>query len=77
MTGRLIRHEMVDRVAGLAAVLRDLGMQEGDRVAMSRLTAIGTSILICVSGAAESSFPSIRALPREMIEQVRDANRLR
>ena len=31
---RLTRHEMVDRVARLAAALRDLGMQEGDRVAM-------------------------------------------
>ena len=61
---RLTRHEMVDRVARLAAVLRDLGMQEGDRVAMLAPNShryIG--FYFGATGAAKSSSPSIRALP--------------
>ena len=67
--------EFVDRVARLAAVLRDLGMQDGDRVAMLGTTATAISSFISAfSGLAMFVVPinSRFALP-EMIEQVEDA----
>ena len=61
---RLTRHEMVDRVARLAAVLRDLGMQEGDRVAMLAPNSHRyIEFYFGVLWGGEIVVPSIRALP--------------
>ena len=72
---RLNRREMVDRVARLAAVLRNLGMQDGDRVAM--LAANGQRYIefyfgVLWAGGIVVPVNSRFALP-EMNEQVRDA----
>ena len=72
---RLTRHEMVDRVARLAAVLRDLGMQEGDRVAMLAPNShryIEFYFGVLWGGGIVVPVNSRFALA-EMIEQVRDA----
>ena len=72
---RLTRHEMVDRVAHLAAVLRDLGMQEGDRVAMLAPNShryIEFYFGVLWGGGIVVPVNSRFALA-EMIEQVRDA----
>jgi long-chain acyl-CoA synthetase len=72
---RMTRREMVDRVARLAAVLRDLGMQDGDRVAM--LAPNGQHYIefyfgVLWGGGIVVPVNSRFALA-EMIEQVRDA----
>jgi long-chain acyl-CoA synthetase len=59
---RLTRREMVDRVARLAAVLRNLGMQNGDRVAMLAPNGQRYIPFLAFSGVAGSSFPLIRDL---------------
>jgi acyl-CoA synthetase (AMP-forming)/AMP-acid ligase II len=73
---RLSRRDFVDRVARLAAVLRDLGMGDGDRVAM--LAANGQHYIefyfaVLWGGGVIVPINSRFALP-EMIEQVRDAS---
>ena len=61
---RLTRRGMVGRVARLASVLRNLGMQDDDRVAMLAPNGQQSSNSISAfSGAAGSSCPLIRALP--------------
>ena len=72
---RLTRREMVDRVARLAAALLDLGMQDGDRVAM--LAPNGQRYVefyfgVLWGGGIVVPVNSRFALT-EMIEQVRDA----
>ena len=72
---RLTRREMVDRVARLAAALLNLGMQEGDRVAM--LAPNGQRYVefyfgVLWGGGIVVPVNSRFALA-EMIEQVRDA----
>lgn len=72
---RLTHHEMVDRVACLAAVLRDLGMQEGDRVAMLAPNShryIEFYFGVLWGGGIVVPVNSRFALA-EMIEQVRNA----
>jgi long-chain acyl-CoA synthetase len=73
--GRLTRREMVDRVARLAAVLRNLGMQNGDRVAM--LAPNGQRYIEFYFGALWGGGIVVPVNSRfalaEMIEQVRDA----
>ena len=72
---RLDRRSFVDRVARLAAVLRELGMGDGDRVAM--LAANGQSYIeyyfaVLWGGGVIVPINSRFALP-EMIDQARDA----
>ncbi|QWG17208.1 long-chain-fatty-acid--CoA ligase [Bradyrhizobium sediminis] len=72
---RLSRHQFVDRVARLAAALRDLGMRDGDRVAM--LAANGHRYVefyfgVLWGGGVIVPINSRFALA-EMIEQARDA----
>jgi long-chain acyl-CoA synthetase len=72
---RLSRREMVDRIARLASVLRDLGMQDDDRVAM--LAPNGQYYIefyfgVLWGGGIVVPVNSRFALA-EMIEQVRDA----
>jgi acyl-CoA synthetase (AMP-forming)/AMP-acid ligase II len=73
--GRLTRREMVDRVARLAAALRDLGMQNGDRVAM--LAPNGQRYVEFYFGVLWGGGIVVPVNSRfalvEMIEQVRDA----
>ena len=60
---RLTRREMVDRIARLAAALLNLGMRDGDRVAM--LAPNGQRYIefyLAFSGVAGSSSPSIHDL---------------
>lgn len=73
---RLDRRTLVDRVARLASVLRDLGMGDGDRVAM--LAANGQHYIefyfaVLWGGGVIVPINSRFALP-EMIEQIRDAS---
>jgi long-chain acyl-CoA synthetase len=75
---RLTRREMVDRVARLAAALLDLGMRDGDRVAM--LAPNGQRYIefyfgVLWGGGIVVPVNSRFALA-EMIEQVRDAEPL-
>ena len=75
---RLTRREMVDRVARLAAALLNLGMQDGDRVAM--LAPNGQRYIefyfgVLWGGGIVVPVNSRFALA-EMIEQVRDAEPL-
>jgi long-chain acyl-CoA synthetase len=72
---RLTRRELVDRIARLAAVLRNLGMQDGDRVAM--LAPNGQRYIefyfgVLWGGGIVVPVNSRFALA-EMIEQVRDS----
>jgi acyl-CoA synthetase (AMP-forming)/AMP-acid ligase II len=72
---RLDQRSFVDRVARLASVLRELGMGDGDRVAM--LAANGQSYIeyyfaVLWGGGVIVPINSRFALP-EMIEQARDA----
>ena len=72
---RLTRHEMVDRVGRLAAALRNLGMQDNDRVCM--LAPNGQQYIefyfgVLWGGGIVVPVNSRFALA-EMIEQVRDA----
>src|ERR1700730_1728536 len=72
---RLTRGEMIDRIARLASVLRHLGMQDGDRVAM--LAPNGQRYIefyfgVLWGGGIVVPVNSRFALA-EMIEQVRDA----
>lgn len=73
--GRLTRREMVDRVARLAAALHDLGMQDGDRVAM--LAPNGQRYVEFYFGVLWGGGIVVPVNSRfalvEMIEQVRDA----
>src|SRR3954447_23725758 len=73
---RLDRRGFVDRVARLASVLRDLGMGDGDRVAM--LATNGQSYIeyyfaVLWGGGVIVPINSRFALP-EMIDQARDAS---
>jgi acyl-CoA synthetase (AMP-forming)/AMP-acid ligase II len=73
---RLDRRSFVDRVARLASVLRDLGMGDGDRVAM--LATNGQSYIeyyfaVLWGGGVIVPINSRFALP-EMIDQARDAS---
>lgn len=72
---RLSRREFVDRVARLAAALRDLGMRDGDRVAM--LAANGhryVEFYFAVLWGGGVVVPvNSRFSMAEMIEQARDA----
>ena len=72
---RLSRREMVDRIARLASVLRDLGMQENDRVAM--LAPNGQQYIEFYFGVLWGGGIIVPVNSRfaltEMIEQVRDA----
>jgi long-chain acyl-CoA synthetase len=72
---RLTRRDMVDRIARLAAVLRDLGMQDDDRVCM--LAPNGQRYIEFYFGALWGGGVVVPVNSRfalsEMIEQVRDA----
>jgi long-chain acyl-CoA synthetase len=72
---RLTRREMVDRIARLASVLRNLGMQQNDRVAM--LAPNGQHYIEFYFGVLWGGGIIVpvnsRFASAEMIEQVRDA----
>jgi long-chain acyl-CoA synthetase len=72
---RLTRQEMVDRIARLASVLRNLGMQDDDRVAM--LAPNGQQYIEFYFGVLWAGGIVVPVNSRfslaEMIEQVRDA----
>ena len=73
---RLSRREFVDRVARLAAALRDLGMRDGDRVAMlasQRPPLSSNSISVFSWGGGVIVPINSRFALAEMIEQARDA----
>ena len=72
---RIDRRTFVDRVARLAAVLRDLGMAAGDRVAMLALNGqpyIEFYFAVLWGGGVIVPINARFALP-EMVEQLRDA----